>query len=610
MAQVWFIDSGGRLDGPLTAKQLQARAGSGELRPADRVSHDRVKWVRAEKVKGLRFAPAPSTTQVGPDATPRPAESLVQTVASAIDQVPGYEILGALGAGACGVVYRARQLKLDRVVALKAVVVPRTNPQLAVARFEQEAVALARLRHPNIVAVHDSGHHDGRVYFAMELLDGEDLSRRIEAAGRLDERTAWWVARQTAAGLAHAAEHGVFHRDVKPANLFLVPPPTGVLLPPGVPMVKVTDFGLALTRRDDAAAADVRLTSAGMVLGTPVYMAPEQFSTSDIDHRADIYSLGTTVYHALTGRVPFDGKTVWDVMVKKTEPFTPPDPPASAESVALLAAMMDPEPAARVGSYADLIARIDALPCMRTESGVAAVPRRTTARRPKWRVYAVAVVAGLVLAGAAVIAAKLTRADPDPAAGAPVARPVTFVSAGPAAALFDGKSVAGWSGPGWVIEPDDEKLPVLAGAGNVRRGLPQPVPPAFRVVLGLDLHRAAAAEVVVAAGDGPPESAPRWSLRVTRDGAVLGRRDGHRGEFRPLAAPVPFPTAAELEGRTPYQEVRYERTPGRIAVWFRTRPAGTIDAGDSLKAGELRLLIDGGPVRIESASVEELRESN
>jgi hypothetical protein len=537
---------------------------------------------------------------------------MVQTVAAQVDQVPGYEILGTLGCGACGVVFRARQIKLDRVVALKAVMVPRENARVAVARFEQEAVALAKLRHPNIVAVYDCGHHDGRVYFAMELLDGEDLCRRIDRAGRLDERTAWGIARQTAAGLAHAAEHGVFHRDIKPANLFLVPPPTGFPLPSGVPMVKVTDFGLALTRRAEGAEADQRLTTVGMVLGTPVYMAPEQFAKSDIDHRADIYSLGATVYHALTGQAPFDGVSVWDIMVKKTEPFARPGPPVSADSADLLTAMMAGKPDERIGSYTELITRIDALPCMLAEPAAPA-PRRSAGRRPRWRVYATAAVAGLVLAGGTVVGAKLLKGgrNPDPDSGPRVAGPVTYVSAGPPAALFNSESVAGWAGPGWAIERDDEQVPVLTGTTGVRRSLPLPVPRAFRVVLGLDLHKAAATEVVIAVGEGPPESAPRWSLRITRDGgAVLGRRSGERGEFRPLAEPVPFPTPAELEGKPPYQEVRYDRAGGKFAVWFRTRPVGTFDDDGTLKTTEIRLVIDGGPVRIESAAVEELRESN
>src|SRR5207248_8160120 len=168
-------------------------------------------------------------------------------------------------------------------------------PALA-ARFETEAAALAKLSHPNVVQVYDCGWHAGRAFMAMELLDGEDLARLLRRAGRLGERVAWALARQTAAGLAHAAARGVVHRDVKPENLFLVPAPAGVGLPPGVPLVKVTDFGLARTRW--AADPDgARLTAHGATLGTPAYMAPEQYrKAADADHRADVYALGATVY--------------------------------------------------------------------------------------------------------------------------------------------------------------------------------------------------------------------------------------------------------------------------------------------------------------------------
>ena len=142
--------------------------------------------------------------------------------------------------------------------------------------------------------------------------------------------------------------------------------------------MKVTDFGLALTR--SAEGADQRLTNAGVVLGTPVYMAPEQFARSDIDHRADIYSLGATVYHALTGQAPFDGVNVWDVMVKKTESVPRPGEPVSAESADLVAAMMAVKPAERIGSYTELIARIDELPCMRSEPATGVRPRRSPHR--------------------------------------------------------------------------------------------------------------------------------------------------------------------------------------------------------------------------------------
>ncbi len=480
----------------------------------------------ADTVPGLAFPPAPP---------PEPRRPLVETVAAAnnltdssppagptfapLDFVPGYDLRGTLGTGACGVVYRAVQKKLNRVVALKTVLMAQNTTADVLARFDQEAVSLARLQHPNIVAVYDCGHTDGRAYFAMELLDGEDLSKRLDRDGPLDERTAWLIARQTAAALDHAAKHGVIHRDVKPANLFLVPPPTGFPLPAGVPMVKVTDFGLALTQRgpDDS---DTTQTAAGMILGTPVYMAPEQFRGETVDPRADVYSLGATVFHVLTGRLPFDGRTVFDVMSKKHEPPPRLAPPVSAETTELVAAMMATDARDRPADYAELIARIDALPCLDGAFSYTGLPAAASAARPapvapppkrRRRVH-VALAAALLVVVAAVALVIITRP----------ARPAVFAD-GADEALYDGKSALGWQGQGWTVERDDEKARVLAGQGEAARALHSMAH--FRVTLRIDLHRADAVEVVVAAGDGA--DATRWLVRLDRrSGAAFGKRAG------------------------------------------------------------------------------------
>ncbi|MBN9119428.1 MAG: protein kinase, partial [Planctomycetes bacterium] len=371
MALEWYIDAGGRVDGPVPADELRARAADGRLAPTDSVSTDRVTWVPANTVPDLTFPPRPRQplleTVVAGSAHSAPAPESGPDVVPVVT-VKGYEILDTLGAGACGVVYKARQENLNRVLALKTVLMPdRATPEL-LGRFQKEAVSLAKLHHPNIVAVYDSGMCEkpgGQAYFAMELLDGEDLGARIDRAGPLPESVVWPIARQTAAALAHAAKNKIIHRDVKPANLFLVPPPTGFPLPDGVPMVKVTDFGLALSR----AEGDQRQSVAGTVLGTPVYMAPEQFAGSDVDERADIYGLGCTVYHALTGAPPFDGRTVWDVMMKKSAPPPRLAPPISPETADLVASMLAIAPDDRPRDYTELLARIDALPCVDPGTG-------------------------------------------------------------------------------------------------------------------------------------------------------------------------------------------------------------------------------------------------
>src|SRR5262249_30580092 len=241
---------------------------------------------------------------------------MVDTLAQSGQAFPGYEILGVIGRGGMGMVYRARQKNLNREVAIKTVLVSGNTAAAALGRLEKEAVTVASFRHPNIVTAYDFGRLGGRLYFVMELLEGEDLENRITRQGPIDEPTAWQIARQAAWGLAHASERGIVHRDVKPANLFLVVPPEGFSLPAGVPMVKVTDFGLVLSLGD---AESMRLTKAGTSLGTPTYMAPEQFSDPHVDLRADIYALGATVYHMMAGQPPFDGDTTWKVMSAKMQ---------------------------------------------------------------------------------------------------------------------------------------------------------------------------------------------------------------------------------------------------------------------------------------------------
>jgi eukaryotic-like serine/threonine-protein kinase len=630
MALEWYIDAGGQIEGPVSADELRARAAGGGLAPTDSVSADRVTWVPANTVPGLTF-PA------------RPRQPLLETVASGSVQVvgarpkigagavtdvvvPGYTILDTLGAGACGVVYKALQEKLNRVLALKTVLMPEKAAPDLLSRFQQEARSLAKLHHPNIVAVYDSGQCEtpsGQAYFAMELLDGEDLGARLERAGPVPEQTAWLIARQTAAALAHAVKHGIIHRDVKPANLFLVTPPTGFQLPPGVPMVKVTDFGLALSRGE----GDQRRSVAGTLLGTPVYMAPEQFVGSDVDASADIYGLGCTVYHALTGAPPFDGRTIWDVMRKKSAPAPRLAPPISEETADLVAAMLAISPDDRPRDYTELLARIDALPCMDTgqcsvrlptvsgrmpvaeppEQKPAPVPAPTTRRR--W-VYVVA--AGLLLgagAGLAIVAGAFSRPpekpdDPEP----PVEKvaPVRDLSQ----ELYVSGSAARWvpDGAAWVIEEVSEdvglaKITVLTGEGGVVRKFEAPA--RFSVVLNFDRHKADAVEVVVATADGPGDPT-RWVVRVDRRHAVFGKRVGN-GPLEPIGQAVVVPTPGELRkrGHRLYSAVKYERRDGKLIASFRDQPLGeTADAG--MKITELRVGAIGGPIRIDGAELVDL----
>ena len=234
-------------------------------------------------------------------------------------QLPGYHILGKLGKGAMATVYKAKQVSLDRIVAVK--VLPRKMSESAefVDRFYKEGRAAARLSHNNIVQAIDVGSTpDGLHYFVMEYVEGQTLYDIMQpppvGLGRhFAEEEALDICIQMADALAHAHRRGLIHRDVKPKNILLTP--QGV--------AKLTDLGLARAT-DDKQAAE---SEAGKAYGTPYYISPEQIRGDvDIDFRADVYSLGATMYHLVTGRPPFEGETPTAVMHKHLkQPLTPPD---------------------------------------------------------------------------------------------------------------------------------------------------------------------------------------------------------------------------------------------------------------------------------------------
>ena len=205
---------------------------------------------------------------------------------------PQLEIIEFIGKGGMGAVYKARQPRLDRFVALKILPPAAAGDPGFAERFNREARALARLNHPNIVAVHDFGQAGGLHYLVMEFVDGGNL-RQIEAAGRLTPEQALAIVPQICDALQFAHNEGIVHRDIKPENLLL----------DKKGRVKITDFGIA--KMLGLAAGQTTLTGARDVVGTPHYMAPEQVEKPQtVDHRADIYSLGVVFYEMLTGELP------------------------------------------------------------------------------------------------------------------------------------------------------------------------------------------------------------------------------------------------------------------------------------------------------------------
>lgn len=230
------------------------------------------------------------------------------------DLIPGYLVNGVLGRGGFGSVFRATQLNMSRDVALKTIPLYKARDQSAAKRFQREALIIGQLRHPHIVAAYNFGFHEDRLFLALELVEGNDVSKVLDQVQKFDEIAAWYIIRQTVSALAYAAELGVTHRDIKPANLLVAKRPIGYSLPPQVPFIKVSDFGLACftqTRGEEG----ITLDNAG--LGTPAYVAPEQLEGGDVDIRADIYSLGATAVHLISGLTPYSKLLPMEIAKKK-----------------------------------------------------------------------------------------------------------------------------------------------------------------------------------------------------------------------------------------------------------------------------------------------------
>jgi len=210
-----------------------------------------------------------------------------------------YEILGKIGKGAMGIVLKARDPLLDRVVAVKTISLDLDLDPEVHTRFLREARAAGHLSHPNIITIYDLGEDRGRAYMVMEFLEGEDLKSRLLRHEPMRVEETLRVIREVARGIAHAHEHEVIHRDIKPANVFIT----------RWGEVKILDFGLAR-------AASSKITRTGQVMGTPTYMSPEQVRGQRVDRRSDVFSMGAVFYELLTGRKPFDGQSISETFYK------------------------------------------------------------------------------------------------------------------------------------------------------------------------------------------------------------------------------------------------------------------------------------------------------
>ena len=288
----------------------------------------------------LRRVPLPGTPAPSPAARAEPPDLVGRRLGK-------YQVQGKLGSGAWGVVYLGRHTVLQMPVAIK-VMKPGTGVRKAgrITRFLNEARNAARINHPNVVRVLDCDEIEGHHLFVMEYVDGMSLQALIQLNGFIQEEKALAMAMAVAEGLEASLDAGVIHRDIKPAN---------ILVTKGN-QVKLADLGLA--KRIDGDSTDFE--GPRMVLGTPLYFSPEQATGSHLaDHRSDIYSLGATLHHSLTGQPPFAASNVHDlVRMHVTEPVPPPhtvNPAVSRDSSALTVRMMAKNPEHRHADYARLI---------------------------------------------------------------------------------------------------------------------------------------------------------------------------------------------------------------------------------------------------------------
>ena len=312
--------------------------------------------------------PADSPTLQPPGSSPTKGPKS-PSVAEVAQLFPQLEILELLGAGGMGAVYKARQPQLDRFVALKLMRAELSRDPAFAERFAREARALAKLNHPNIVSVFDSGQSGGFCHITMEFVDGTNL-RSVMRAGKMTPREALGIVPKICDALQFAHDEGIVHRDIKPENILL--DTRG--------RVKIADFGLAKLVGKDA--ADFSLTATGMTLGTPRYMAPEQFDKpQEVDHRADIYSLGITLFYLLTATRPFDGQTAYAIILAHANNALPRPAdigvPLPANVEALIRRMTAKLPVNRYPDYASLLADIRRVKAGQPIAGIASADAET-----------------------------------------------------------------------------------------------------------------------------------------------------------------------------------------------------------------------------------------
>ena len=380
-----------------------------------------------------------------------------------------YEIVEELGRGGMAVVYRAYQPSLNRHVAIKVLAPQLSFDQQFVERFQREARAAAKLRHPNIVVIHDVARQQEIYYIVMEMLEGLTLKQLIEDKGSLSPERATRIVEQVASALDYAHEQGFVHRDIKPANIFVGQNDHTTL----------TDFGIA-----KAASETQHLTRTGMLIGTPDYMSPEQAEGGTVDYRTDLYALGIVLYQMLAGRAPFQSTTphatLHAVIYEPPPPLRQLRPDLSPAIESVVMRSISKQPAQRFRSGSEMVAALKASMAGRKVVAVQAPPQPAQTLPPQrrspvlWLVAALALVLVIVLAAAfLLLGGDGGRATPTTAATSIVIRDTPSATAGATA-----------TGPASTAEPTATQ----AGAPTDTQPPPSPTwpPPTDTAVLPTD----------------------------------------------------------------------------------------------------------------------------
>jgi WD40 repeat protein len=401
-----------------------------------------------------------------------------------------FNIVGVIGRGGMGIVLRALDRCLQRFVAIKVLSPEFAGNDTARLRFCREARAAAAVTHENVVAIHevDQDEESGLPFLVMQLVSGTSLEEHIATHGAMKLTEVLRIGAQAAAGLAAAHRQGLTHRDIKPAN---------ILLESDLQRVKITDFGLA------RAAEDVRLTQTGFVPGTPLYMAPEQARGEEVDHRADLFSLGSVMYAMCTGRPPFQGSTPFVILKNVTEEQPPPIAVLNPEVPGWLVDVIDKlhakKPEDRYQSAADVaeklsraLVRIEHMSedqkkaCQKAAAAQALLRRANLGRRRfLWLGLGALLGAGGTLAGTAIRRRVLAAGDDGPPAGLR-------------------KTLNAHVGPIWSasFSPDGSTLAMSIDDGTVKLWDAQA--PGEKVLLTIPAHHG-----------------PVWSVRFSPDGRWL-----------------------------------------------------------------------------------------